>query len=267
MSGLPKIKNDYQWRDTEGWKKLCDYIDELAESGGDEFSPREALGNELFEHIYTLPESISKLKKVKKVWLYGSNLKRIPPEIGEMESLEYFDPYTSYDLKWFPYEITKCKKLFDSRVSTRALFGNFKNRKLFPDLTNNPVRYHGDKLNCSICSKEMTYEETDQYWVTMRIGTDDLPLLANVCSEDCKSELSNQEFAAPHYLQFPHKGGKDLPKADMTYEEWGRQTGRIMTAKEFQKKMEEERQKKEEAGEKVDEKPKLLKVIWKIWEK
>lgn len=119
-----------------------------------------------------MPESNGKLKKVKKVWLYWSNLKRIPPEIGEIESLEYFDPYTSYDLKWFPYELTKCKNLNDSRVSTRAIYGNFKNRKSFPKLNQNPGRYLGEKIKCSICEKPISYDETNQFWTTQRIGTD-----------------------------------------------------------------------------------------------
>ena len=46
---------------------MYEYIDQLVESGGDTFSPIEALGSELFLQIYTLPESISKLEKVKKV--------------------------------------------------------------------------------------------------------------------------------------------------------------------------------------------------------
>ena len=147
MENISKIRNNIQDRNSEAWLKLCEYVEYIAKKGKKEFSPRDYLGDELFSEIYTLPESIGKLKKVKKVWLYGSNLKRIPPEIGEMESLEYFDPYTSYDLKWFPYEITKCKNLQDSRVSTRAFYGNFKNRKAFPKLDHNPVRYLGKKLN------------------------------------------------------------------------------------------------------------------------
>jgi hypothetical protein len=105
-SWISRIENDVQDRNSVAWKKLCDYVDQIAENGNEEFSPRELLGDELFFEIHTLPESIANLKKVKKLLLYGSKLKRIPPEIGQMESLEYFDPYTSYDLHWFPYEIT-----------------------------------------------------------------------------------------------------------------------------------------------------------------
>jgi len=90
-------------------------------------------------HYETLPRDFTKV--VKTFWC--TKLNRILPETGEMEALEYFDPYTSYDLHWFPYEITNCKNLKDSRVSTRARYGNFKNRMGFPQLTNNPLRYEG----------------------------------------------------------------------------------------------------------------------------
>ncbi len=189
------------------WKKLCDYVDKVAAENRDEFSPLEVLGQELFAQIHTLPETISKLTKVKKVWLYGSKLKRIPPEIGQMEALEYFDPYTSYDLHWFPYEITKCKNLKDSRVSTRALYGNWKNRMGFPRLTHNPVRYSGDTLNCSVCGKTMTYEQTNQLWISLNVGTDVLPLLTNLCSKECEGKLPTPP---KDYVQFAHKGGADL---------------------------------------------------------
>ena len=69
---ISRIPNDVQDRNSVAWKKLCDYIDRLAETNMDEFSPAEELGPELFAQIYTLPESIAKLKHIKKIWLYGS---------------------------------------------------------------------------------------------------------------------------------------------------------------------------------------------------
>lgn len=204
---ISKIENDVQDRNSVAWKKLCDYVDKVAAENRDEFSPAEELGQELFAQIHTLPETISKLTKVKKVWLYGSKLKRIPPEIGQMEALEYFDPYTSYDLHWFPYEITNCKNLKDSRVSTRALYGNWKNRMGFPRLTHNPVRYSGDTVNCSVCGKTMTYEQTNQLWISLNVGTDVLPLLTNLCSKECERKLPTPP---KDYVQFAHKGGADL---------------------------------------------------------
>ena len=215
------IENDVQDRSSLAWKRRCQYVDEIAANGSDEFVPREALGNELFAQIHTLPESISKLKKVTKIGLYGSALKRIPPEIGEMDSLEYFDPYTSYNLNWFPYEIMDCKKLKDSRISTRALYGNFKNRMEFPILDNNPVRYSGENLNCSICKKEINYSETNQLWITLRTGTDTIPLLANLCSIECQEELPSLEESEHYpYVNHPHKGGSSLKQPPTEHDLW-----------------------------------------------
>jgi hypothetical protein len=249
---IRKIENDIQDRNSVAWIQLCEYVDKVARENKKEFSPLEALGQELFSQIYTLPETISKLKKVKKVWLYGSNLKRIPPEIGEMEALEYFDPYTSYDLNWFPYEITNCKKLKDSRVSTRALLGNYKNRMSFPLLTHNPVRYFGQTVRCSICKKEMTYEQINQLWITLRVGTDSLPLLANLCSTECETRLPKPEIG---YAQFPHKGGADLKQP--SYEEWEKEHVIKMSGEDFE----------ESNDRRNDKPPRLLKLIRKIWER
>lgn len=256
---IQKIENNVQDIHSVAWKKLCEYVDKVAQEEREEFSPLEELGQELFSQIYTLPESISKLKKVKKVWLYGSNLKRIPPEVGQMESLEYFDPYTSYSLHWFPYEITRCKNLKDSRVSTRALYGNYKNRMGFPDLMNNPVNYSGESINCSICDKLMSYEETNQLWISLTVGTDVLPLLANLCSTECKDRLPKPPEG---YIQFPHKGGsalKQLPDEDEMLElEMMQQDkeGDIPT---------ESTTEDNKASE--NEAPVLLKLIGKLWEK
>jgi len=186
---------------------LCENVDDLAVTNAEDFSPEKKLGADLFLQIYTLPESISALKTVKRIYLYGSKLKRIPVEIGQMASLEFFDPYTSYDLHWIPYEIIECKNLKDSRVSTRTLYGNYKNRMGFPSLDNNPIRYLGDKVKCSICKKEISYTETNQLWISLWIGSDTLPLLANLCSKECECQLPKPPA---EYIRFPHKGGSKL---------------------------------------------------------
>lgn len=214
---ISKIENDVQDRNSRAWKKLCEYIDEIVENGADIFDPREVLGDELFAEIYTLPESISKLKKVRKIELYGSKLKRIPPEIGQMESLQYFDPYTSYNLHWFPYEIMDCEKLDDSRISTRALYGNYKYRMEFPQLDHNPVRYFGETVKCSICKKVLTHEESNQLWITLTTGTDTIPLMANLCSKECKEKLPQPPR---NYVQYAHKGGADLIQPPNESELW-----------------------------------------------
>jgi hypothetical protein len=262
---ISKIENGVQDRSSAAWQQLCDYVDKVAAENGDEFSPVEALGQGLFAQIFTLPETIYKLKHVKKVWLYGSNLKRIPPEIGAMEALEYFDPYTSYGLHWFPYEITKCKNLKDSRVSTRALYGNRKNRMPFPDLTRNPVRYSGDNVNCSVCGKTIGYDQTNQLWISLSVGTDVLPLLANLCSKECERKLPSP---AKDYVQFPHKGGSALKQP---LDENERFKLEMKNDKDNQGKgiIEAEPMEKEETLKKsstLDQFP-VLRLIRKIWER
>jgi hypothetical protein len=135
--------------------------------------------------------------------IYGSNLVRIPPEIGEMTSLEEFTPYTSYRLHWFPYEITRCKNLGESTVSTRALYGNYKNRAPFPRLW--PVeRRTAAKRPCSVCGQTFTDAGAHRVWISLRVATDVLPLLVNACSEECVRQLPKP---AEGYVPFPHKGG------------------------------------------------------------
>ncbi len=200
MSNATKIKADRQNRNCDAWHHLLDVIDKIACTNQELFDPRREIGDEHWEQIFILPETISILRKVKKLNLYGSNLLRIPPEIGQMESLEEFIPYTSYGLRWFPYEIIHCKRLVDSTVSTRALFGNSKNKKTFPDLSGNPVDYFGGIKFCSVCNKNILDKNYKQYWVSKLVGTDVLPLLANVCSNSCLNSLSG-----------PHKGGHYIP--------------------------------------------------------
>ncbi len=262
---IRRIENDVQDRNSVAWKKLCDYVEKVAAKNRQEFSPLEALGPELFSQIHTLPETISKLKKVKKVWLYGSKLKRIPPEIGEMESLEYFDPYTSYDLHWFPFEITHCKKLKDSRVSTRALYGNFKNRMGFPDLTNNPVRYTGENVKCSVCGKAMTYEKTNQLWISIWVGTDVLPLLVNTCSTTCEQTLPNPP---ENYVPFAHKGGSSLKQPPDEYELFEMKMAQLeLEQKDAAKQEEVAPLKSQEKAGAIKKPMQLIKLVRKIWDK
>jgi len=252
------IENDVQDRSSDAWKALCRYVDELADSGAGEFSPREALGPELYAGIFTLPESIANLKNVTKLNLYGSNLKRIPPEIGEMTALIYFDVYTSYSLQWFPYELTRCKNLTKSRVSTRVLYGNYKHRLNFPWLKGNPVRYQRETVKCSVCEREVIYDEILQLWISLKVGTDVLPLLVNSCSKQC-----TQSLPSPHsnYVQQVHRGGTSIAQPP-DYNE-------MLRLETLQGQKEPETESHADNVEKQSAmcKPSLLEVIWKIWKK
>jgi hypothetical protein len=197
-----KLHDEIQDIQSDAWKSLQEYIDKVDAAGGDELNPMDGIGHEKWEQILTLPPSIGKLKTVRILSLYGSHLVRIPPEIGEMTNLEEFDPYTSYRLHWFPYEITQCKKLARSRVSTRALYGNYKFRPPFPRLPS--LTKELSPASCSVCDGPFTTQGPLQVWVSGRVATDVLPLLVHACSNEC---VQNLPKPAEGYLQKAHRGG------------------------------------------------------------
>ncbi len=205
-----KLHAEVQDTDCSGWLRLLELIDEAASDRREEFSPGRHMTPEQWAQITTLPASIAKLKAVKHFILYGSSLVRIPPEIGEMSCLEQFTPYTSYRLHWFPYEITRCKNLKRSTVSTRALYGNHKYRPPFPRL---PQLLDACTTgNCSVCGSPFGDSRPMQYWVSLRVAADVLPLLVYTCSIECRSKIPKPP---ENYVPLPHHGGMNLnqPKA------------------------------------------------------
>lgn len=202
----------------DGWKRLVDLIEAAAADGREEFAPGLEIPRTEWRRVVTLPTSIANLKAVRRLVLYGSWLVRIPPEIGDMESLERFEPYTSHCLHWFPYEITRCRRLGHSVVSTRSLYGNFKYRPPFPglqpgrasaaglDLSHlDPALWGADAAaKCSVCCSALTSAGFHQAWISARVGTDVLPLLVNACSTECIAKVPP---GAAGYLRTPHGGG------------------------------------------------------------
>lgn len=192
---------------SEAWTRLVKLIDEAAATGARTFAPLTELPPGQRTEIVTLPPSIAKLKKVKVLCLYGSSLVSIPPEIGEMESLKEFDPYTSHRLHWLPYEITHCSKLRRSRVSTRALYGNYKIRQPFPRLDETSITDPNSPTRCSVCRGPIDPADAQRVWISLRVATDVLPLLVNACSPECIRRLPPP---ADGYVRLPHRGGLDL---------------------------------------------------------
>jgi uncharacterized protein (TIGR02996 family) len=234
--------NDQEWpdldfhnpaQDTEcdAWKRLLDEVENAAASGQAEFAPGHEMEPEDWRQLITLPPTIAKLKSVERLYLYGSHLVRIPPEIGEMTSLREFDPYTSYRLHWFPYEITRCPALADSRVSTRAIYGNFKYRPPFPSLHPRPIppleqtawpwplAGAGQSITepnrpCSVCRQPFVDRGMHRVWISLRVATDVLPLLVNACSEECIGKLPPP---ADNYVPEPHRGGRRIQQPPTGY--------------------------------------------------
>lgn len=197
------------------WKRLLELIDQAADDGRELFAPAKELGWDLWSQIHSLPHAIAKLTRVKHLLLYGSSLHRVPPEVGEMVGLENFDPYTSYRLHWFPYEIIRCPRLVDSTVSTRAIYGNRKTLLPFPDLTS-PATAAALKLvrpgRCSVCRGPFRDEPLAR-WTSRRVATDTLPLLLFACSHQCVKDVPE---APDVYLPEPHTGGRgsQRPRGD-----------------------------------------------------
>jgi hypothetical protein len=201
-----------------GWRRLLELIDEAAADGREVFRPLLELTPAERVDLVTLPPTIAKLTRVKQLRLYGSPLVRIPPEIGAMTSLEVFEPYTSYSLHWFPYELTRCLGLRDSTVSTRALYGNFTYRYPFPRLQPRGALPASSDLDprvwgveqihtCSVCDGPIDPARFRQVWLSLRVATDVLPLLVNACSTACVRALPHPPDG---YVAEPHQGGRDL---------------------------------------------------------
>jgi len=224
MHGMPEratevvFHGDVQDTECAGWRRIVQLVDEAVADGRVEFAPRREMTDEEWAQLVTLPGSIGKLKAVRHLLLYASHVVRIPPEIGEMSALERFEPYTSTRLHWLPYEITRCAKLVDSTISTRCLYGNYKYRPSFPRLEADRESTAGlglDALDpgvwgcesigsCSVCGRSMAGAGLCQVWITLRVATDDVPLLVNACSPECVGRLPSP---AKDYVAFAHKGG------------------------------------------------------------
>ncbi|MEU1181311.1 leucine-rich repeat domain-containing protein [Streptomyces sp. NPDC005820] len=195
-----RIHIEEQDTSAPGWLRLLDLVEEAAADGREEFAPLREMPPAERQQIVTLPPGIARLTAVRHLMLYGSSLVRIPPEIGAMENLEVFTPYTSYRLHWFPYELTRCRKLRGSTVSTRALYGNFKNRMPFPSL---PAPVPAGQ-ECSVCAGPLPPTGPRQVWISLGVATDVLPLLVNACSQTCVDALP---APAAHHVPTVHRGG------------------------------------------------------------
>jgi hypothetical protein len=204
-----------------GWLRLLDLVEEAAADGRAEFAPLVELSSEERRQVITLPATVAKLTAVEHLVLYGSNLVRLPPELGAMTSLKRFSSYTSYRLHWFPYELVRCANLADSTVSTRAIYGNVKYRPAFPrlsppapeqdavDLTNlDPGVWGATAIRaCSVCRGPVDAGSLRQVWISSAVATDVLPLLVNACSDACVQALPRPTAG---YVPTPHRGGPDV---------------------------------------------------------
>ena len=168
---------------------------------------RTLMSSDEYQDLVAVPKSIGDLGDLKELDLYASNLTFIPREISKCTSLRKFVSYTSYRLHWFPYEITQCLSLVDSTVSTRALYGNYKFRPPFPNLRRHRISVYDDDPWCSICRKRGQVMDFHQYWISLPVATDVIPLLITVCSDSCLKEVGHSPEG---YIQGTHEGGLEV---------------------------------------------------------
>ena len=195
----------------EPWKELLTLIAYAERNRVSEFAPFRYMTEAERDQIVTLPKELTKLIHLKSLELYGTSLVRIPPFIDQLVNLEEFTPYTSYHLHYLPYEITRLRKLKKSCISTRALYGNYKTRGVFPDLKADPYPFPQDI--CSVCNMAVGFDNLTQYWVTLKVATDVVPLLVHTCSAACLNRIPQ---SPDDYVQGYHQGGCLIaqPKAD-----------------------------------------------------
>jgi hypothetical protein len=190
----------------DAWRQMLELVEAAADDGRTVFWPGKELPPEVWTQIIELPPTISKLRKVKHLRLYGSHLVRIPPEIGLMRSLVELDAYCSYRLHWFPFEVVHCPNLRDSRISTRTLYGNISFRPPFPDLDEEDAQSWSTD-SCSICGTPFGGRTARLAWVSYGVATDVLPLLVRACSESCLDRLPPPRGP---YVRSLHRGGLSL---------------------------------------------------------
>jgi hypothetical protein len=199
---VPNMHVEAQDQSAAGWAQVTYLIEQLARTSAPTFEPSAQIALEDWRVVITLPPQVACLTHVGEIRLYGSHLRRLPPEIGRMTSLRDLDIYTSYSLHWLPYEITRCPNLGASRISTRALYGNTKARLQFPHLSR-PIEGLLP-ATCSVCDQPFGERAPQLLWTTQRVGTDYVPLLIHSCSRACINLVPS---APSGFFERPHKGG------------------------------------------------------------
>ena len=195
--------------ETDEWEKTKKYIAKIHNENRSTFEPSTFMPWEEWMQMFTLPSDIQILSHVTNIRLYGSHLQRLPPEIGHLNKLQNLDIYTSYSLHWLPYEVTRCRNLRESRMSTRALYGNRNTRLPFPRLRG--FQKELSPSTCSVCDLPFGNRIPHRWWTTQRVGTDYVPLLVHSCSSACTESIPDSPKG---FFQRPHKGGGGVGMPD-----------------------------------------------------
>src|SRR5262249_15843433 len=108
---------------------------------------------------------------------------------------------------WLPFEITRCANLKKSRISRRALYGNFRSHRPCPFPRLPSITDSSSPKQCSVCRGAFGPRGPIQLWFCLGIATDVLPLLVHPCPKGCVDALPPP---APPSLR-AKKGGLGSP--------------------------------------------------------
>jgi hypothetical protein len=206
---VPNLHDEMQDNSKPGWQAMLNLVAANRSATMTVLEPSATIDADHWADVITLPSEIQTLTVLKQLRLYGSHLRRLPPELGRLAALEDLDIYTSYSLHWLPYEVIRCKHLSQTRISTRALYGNIKTRLPFPRLSGTLEALMPQ--TCSVCDETFGSRAAELFWTTQRIGTDVVPLLIHSCSPECVSCVPD---APDGYHARPHRGGGGVGMPD-----------------------------------------------------
>src|SRR5262245_61076897 len=88
---VPNLHIEPQDASAPGWSQTIDLVQAATADQSSTFEPSAQMAWEDWIGVITLPSQISLMHALKELRLYGSHLRRLPPEIGGMSALENLD--------------------------------------------------------------------------------------------------------------------------------------------------------------------------------
>jgi hypothetical protein len=89
--GVPTLHSEAQDVGAPGWAALLELVGTESARNAIMFEPSPIIPPGQWSEIITLPGEIEILSAIRQMRLYGSHLRRLPPGIGRLSSLEYLD--------------------------------------------------------------------------------------------------------------------------------------------------------------------------------
>src|SRR5262245_11938788 len=84
---VPNMHGEAQDQSAAGWGQVTDLIERLAQTSAPILEPSAQIPWEDWMRVITLPPQVASLTHVVEIRLYGSHLRRLPPETARMTLL------------------------------------------------------------------------------------------------------------------------------------------------------------------------------------